>query len=115
MSEEIREEARRREEEREAAERRREEFSDDLRAVASRPEGRRVLRRLLERGGIFAEDWPSDPAAAAFAAGRKAFAVALWNLLRRRLPRADFVEVALPGEADDETFRPKGGRQVGVP
>lgn len=112
MSREIREEARRREEERQAVERRREEFGADLRAIAARPEGQRFLRWLLDRGGMFAEDWTPDATAAAFAAGKKASAVSLWNLLRRHLPRAAFVEVALPGEPEDESRRVADGTQA---
>ncbi|MDR1744880.1 MAG: hypothetical protein LBS30_03910 [Planctomycetota bacterium] len=102
MSIELREEARRREAEQEALRKNREQFALDVRAVASRPEGRRLLGRLLARGGIFRSDcWPG--AAGAYQAGRKASALELWRTLRECLPRDQFVAIALEEEEHEAT------------
>lgn len=94
MSIELREEARRREAEQEAVRKEREEFALDAGAVAARPEGARLLARLLAWGGIFRPEYEPG-VAGAYRAGRKASALELWNVLREVLPRDRFVAIAL--------------------
>ncbi len=97
MSIELREEAGRREAEQEALRRRREQFALDVGAVASRPEGARLLGRLLAGGGIFRSDYQPGEAGA-YQAGKKASALELWRTLRECLPRDRFIAIALEEE-----------------
>lgn len=93
MSIELREEARRRERERLALAKERETLIHDVRALASKDEGRRFFRWLLRQGGLFRDDYLSG-AAGAHAAGRRSLALRLWRLLEESLSRETFVEVA---------------------
>lgn len=95
MSQELREEAQRREQERRRRVHREREFAGDVLLIASRPEGKRLFRRLLEEGDIFSTAWIPG-AAGAYHAGRKAQALALWKILREHLSGSDCLELILP-------------------
>lgn len=99
MSMELRLEARQRERERELLRKREAEFAVRLRALASREDGKRFLRWLLEQGNIFSPDYLPG-AAGAYQAGKKATALNLWRLLRDALDPAAFAEIALDGEPE---------------
>lgn len=101
MSQELREEARRREQERRRLSQREQEFAGDMRLIAARPEGKRLLRRLLEDGDIFNPGW-TPGATGAYQAGRRAQALGLWRHLREHLPGSVCLDLLLPGagEAD---------------
>lgn len=114
MSMELREEARRREREREAAIREREEFARDLRALALRPEGRRLFRWVLRQGDVFREDCPSEPSGV-FAAGRRSLALRLWRHLEENLDRRTFVDVVWPAPAGDGDGSGPGSGVAGPP
>lgn len=100
MTQELRDEARRREEEREGLAKRRELFAADLRTLANRPEGRRLLRWLIDQGDIFADDFQPGPTGA-YRAGVKAASLRLWRLLRESLTAEDFINVAMAAEAEE--------------
>ncbi len=102
MTMELREEARQREADRDRLARRRERFARDLRTLAARPEGERFLRWLLEQGNIFAEDYQPGQLGA-YAAGKKATAVRLWNLLSEHLEPDAFTAVTGRHEREGET------------
>lgn len=102
MTQELREEARRREREQEETAKRREQFTRDIRFVASFPEGRRFLRWLIERGGIFAEDYQPGPLGA-FRAGLRTASIRLWEILRTALPKNEFVRIVLDEEHGEGT------------
>lgn len=106
MSEELRNETRQRRRERELLAQKREEFARDLRAVATNAEGRRFLGWLLERGGIFRADYLPG-VAGAYAAGKKAVALELWDRLRTDLPQETFVAIALPEAVEREEIPEK--------
>jgi hypothetical protein len=57
------------------------EARDDLRAVVALPEGRRVLRRLLEKTAPFASSFDSDPAVMAFREGHRNVGLILISML----------------------------------
>lgn len=106
MSMELREEARRREREQREIRESRERLALDIRSVASRPEGARLLAWLVGLGGIFRADYLPGPDGA-YAAGKKAAALDLWHLLREALPRDAFVAIALGGD-DNRDARAAG-------
>lgn len=94
MTIELREEARRREAERERTERKKEEFARDLRHTALQPEGKRILRWLLEQGDIYRIDYLPGQLGA-YHAGQRAFALRLWHALRHHLDAAAFAALVL--------------------
>lgn len=100
MTMELREEARKREEERNLAEEKRKEFTRDIRRLASLPEGERLFRWLLEQGGIYQIDCPQG-FSGAFRAGRRAFALTIWHVLRTNLDTRRFAAIALPDNGGD--------------
>jgi hypothetical protein len=57
------------------------EARDDLRAVVALPQGRRVLRRLLEKTAPFASSFDSDPAVMAFREGHRNMGLILVAML----------------------------------
>lgn len=96
MTMELRLEARRRERERELLRKKEAEFAQDLRTLASRGDGRRFLRWLLEQGALFSPDYLPGTAGA-YQAGKKATALRLWRLMRDVLAQSVFAEIALGG------------------
>ncbi len=96
MTMELRLEARRRERERELLRQREAEFAQDLRAIASREDGRRLLRWLLDEGRLFSPDYLPG-ATGAYQAGKKAAALRLWHLMQGVLAPSVFAEIALGG------------------
>jgi hypothetical protein len=57
------------------------EARDDLRVVLALPQGRRVLRRLLEKAAPFASSFDSDPAVIAFREGHRNMGLILVAML----------------------------------
>lgn len=96
MTMELRLEARRRKHERELLRKKEAEFAQDLRALASRGDGRRFLRWLLEQGAIFSPDYLPGTAGA-YQAGKKATALRLWHLMQDVLAQSVFAGIALGG------------------
>lgn len=95
MSLELRRQQRQQEEERRHIEQKQQELASDLKTIAAQPEGKRILRRLLENGDIFSPDWtPGEPGA--FIAGKKAQALELWRLLRNCLDPHDCLDLVTP-------------------
>jgi len=72
---------------------------DDLAAVLARPEGRRVLRRLLDRSGLFAASLTADPLLLAYREGGRALGLALLERIAAVAP--DRLAAVLRPEADD--------------
>lgn len=99
MTWELRREAALREEEQLALRRRELEFARDLRNVASRPEGKRLLRRLLEEADVFNPSWAGGEEGA-YQAGKRAQGLALWRTARRALPPEICLELLLPRDGD---------------
>lgn len=91
--EEIREDAR----EKAMQDARRETLARAYRAVAASPEGRTVLRSIVEAGNIFATNYQPN-AMAAFEAGRAAMAKEIWNNLSRCADRDDFMAICIGEE-----------------
>lgn len=99
MTMELRREAALREEERLALRRKELDFARDVRLVAGSPEGRRLLRRLLEDADIFNPSWtPGEPGA--YQAGKKAQGLSLWRILRKALPDAASLELLLENKGE---------------
>lgn len=95
MSIELRRQEQERRLERELLDKKQEEFAIDLRAVAQTSEGKRLLAWMVGQGNIFRDDYaPGD--AGAYAAGKKAAALALARLLREALARDAFLAVVVP-------------------
>ncbi len=99
MSQELRLALRQRERERELRRERRNQFRQDVLAVASRPEGERFLRWLLDAADIFQPGFRPDPEGA-FHAGRRDAGLRLWRVLRENLPPDRFAALALAERPD---------------
>ncbi|MCC8166713.1 MAG: hypothetical protein LIQ31_11325 [Planctomycetes bacterium] len=99
MSQELRLALRQREREQERRRERHNEFRQDVLAVASRPEGERFLRRLLDDADIFLPGFRPEPEGA-FHAGRRDAGLRLWRLLRENLPPERFAALALAERPD---------------
>lgn len=109
MTMELRREAELREQERLALKRKELDFARDVRNVASRPEGKRLLRRLLEDADLFNPAWtPGEEGA--YRAGRKAQALTLWRTVRQALPHSAGLELLLPPEGETGPS-PEGGTE----
>jgi ligand-binding sensor protein len=61
---------------------------DDLVAVLSTPQGRRVIKRCIEQGGLSAASHTGEPLGGAYNEGRRAFALALMLEAQRVDPMA---------------------------
>ena len=59
---------------------------EDLAWLLSRPEGRRVLRRLLGRTGLFAASFSPDPLTLAYREGGRAVGLALVAMIGAAAP-----------------------------
>jgi len=59
---------------------------EDLAAVLARPEGRRVLRRLLDQSGLFAPPFLADPLALAYREGGRALGLVLIQMITAAAP-----------------------------
>ncbi len=103
MSTELRREAELRERERLALRKKELDFARDLRSLSSRPEGRRLLRRLLADADLFNPAWTPGEAGA-YQAGKRAQGLMLWRVVRRALSAADAFGLLLPhtGETAEE-------------
>lgn len=112
MSRELRREAWERRRERELLDEKRKEFALDLRAVAGSAEGRRFLRWLLAEGNLLCVDYQPG-LAGAYAAGKKAAALAVADHLRRTATRDVFLDIVFPeGETADADFHSACGEEA---
>ncbi len=92
MTMELRREAELREQERLALRRKELDFARDVRRVAAGPEGKRLLRRLIEDADVFNSSWTPGEAGA-YQAGKKAQGLALWRIVRKALSPAECLEL----------------------
>lgn len=62
--------------------------NDDMRAVLALPEGRRVLRRVLEKASPFATTFAADAGTAAFREGHRNMGLMLVSMIADADPQA---------------------------
>lgn len=115
MSKELRLEIARRKQEQLSLQHKQETLAADIRSLTETPEGQRIFHWLLEQGNIFRMDY--EPGIrGAYAAGKKAAALALWHKLKSCLSHANFVALAFPVVCESQDYpSPIPAHDNGIP